>query len=328
MHTPRIHLTRKLPEEGMTRLLSSSDLDLWPGDGPIPRADLLARGSRADAIICMLSDRIDADVLDACPRLRAIGNYAVGYDNIDVEEATRRGIPVFNTPGVLTDATADMAFALLLAVARKVPDADRYVRDGRFRTWRPTMMLGKDLSGATLGVVGAGKIGSAVLRRGKAFGMELVYHSRRRDMDLEEDPGASYLTLDELLERSDFISLNVPLTPETRHMIGARELYRMKGDAVLVNTARGPVVDEDALFVALRDGAIGGAGLDVYEDEPRVHPGLVGLSNVVLAPHLGSATVNTRTRMASMVIDDVLDHLEGKEPKNCVNPVVLHSSGV
>ena len=325
MDRPRILLTRALPEEGIERLHKESELDLWDSDLPIPRGELMDRIDAADALICLLSDRIDEELLRRGARLRAIGVYAVGYDNVDVNAATARGIPVFNTPGVLTDATADMAFALLLSLARRIVEGDRMVREGRFRSWGPKLFLGKDLRGSTLGVVGAGSIGGAVLRRGKAFGMDLVYHSRTRKDALESELGARYAGLDELLSVSDVVSLNVPLTSETHHLIGAREFGLMKDDALLVNTARGPVVDEVELYEALASGSIGGAALDVYEREPDVYAPLLKLDNVVLAPHLGSATVHTRTKMARMVCDAVLDHLNGGRPENCVNPSVLVS---
>jgi glyoxylate reductase len=323
MDRPRILLTRRIPEEGTARLFAEAEVDLWHDGSPMPRSALLDRVQGVDALLCLISDRVDAEVMDRAPTLKAIGNYAVGYDNIDVKAATERGIPVFNTPGVLTDATADMAFALLMALSRRIVEGDRLVREGRFKAWDPTMLLGKDLAGSTMGVVGAGKIGSAILHRAKAFDMDLVYHSRHRDQSLERELGARYLSLDDLLRCSDVVSLNVPLTNETRHLIGARELSLMKGDALLINTSRGPVVDEKELVKALSDRRIGGAGLDVYEREPLLEPGLAELENVVLAPHLGSATVRTRARMAKMVSDDILDHLSGKAPKNCVNPSVL-----
>lgn len=317
----RILLTRKLPDEGLVRLFNEADVDLWEEDEAMPRDEFLKRIGGKDGVICLLSERIDQEVMDS--GIKAIGNYAVGYDNIDVAEATRRGIPVFNTPGVLTDAAADIAFTLLLGAARKVIPCDRYVREGKFRGWSPMNFLGKDLSGSTLGVIGAGKIGQAVMRRGKGFGMDIVYYSRTRKEDLEKDIGAGYLDLYDLLKRSDFVSLNVPLTVETRHMISERELRMMKDDSILINTARGPVVDEKALYEALRDGVIGGAGLDVFEEEPKVYPPLVELENVVMLPHVGSATTRTRIRMAEMVSADVLDYLQGGTPVNCVNPEVL-----
>jgi len=319
----RILITRRLPEEGIGKLLDTADVDIWPEDGPMPRESMLERIAPADAIISLLSDRIDEEAMDAAPSLKAIANYAVGYDNIDVGAATSRGIPVLNTPGVLTDATADLAFSLLLSVARRVVESDRYVREGRFRIWEPKLLLGKELKGRTLGVVGAGQIGSAVMRRARCFGMELAYHSRKRRPGLEEELGCEFLPLDELLERSDFITLHVPLTEETRHMIGRSELKMMGPGSVLINTSRGAVVEENALVEALKNGDIWGAGLDVYEEEPRVHSDLIGLDNVVLLPHLGSATEETRTKMAELAVNGLMTVLSGGVPENCVNPEVL-----
>lgn len=318
---PRILLTRKLPEKGMARLRSEADLDLWEEDSAIPRNELLDRAKSCDGIICLLSEKIDAEVMDC--GIKAIGNYAVGYDNIDVEAATKMGVPVFNTPGVLTDATADIALALMLAASRRVVEADSYIRNGKFKGWSPQLFLGKDLAGSTLGVIGAGKIGSGVMKRAKCFGMDLLYSSRSRKPEIEEDLSAEYCDKKDLLRRSDFVSLNVPLTEETHHMIGEDELKLMKDDAILINTARGPVVDEKALHDALEKGEIMAAGLDVFEEEPVIYPPLLEMDNVVMLPHLGSATVNTRVRMAEMVSSDVLNYLQGKEVENCVNPSVL-----
>ncbi|MGA1822174.1 MAG: 2-hydroxyacid dehydrogenase [Thermoplasmatota archaeon] len=317
----RILLTRKLPEEGVARLFREAKVDLWEEDRAMPREEFLKRIRGKDGVICLLSEKIDREVLDS--GIKAVGNYAVGYDNIDVAEATDRGIPVFNTPGVLTDATADIAFALLLGAARKIVPCDRYVRSGEFKGWSPMNFLGKDLTGSILGVIGAGKIGQAVMRRGKGFGMNIVYNSRKRKEDVERDMGARYMDLDELLGISDFVSLNVPLTEETRHLISEREFRIMKNDSILINTARGPVIDEKALYSALKDGEIGGAGLDVFEEEPKVYPPLTTLDNVVMLPHVGSATTRTRIRMAEMVSADILDYLKGGKPANCVNPEVL-----
>ena len=317
----KILLTRKLPSEGVARLFREAEVDLWEEDKAMPRDEFLKRVKGKDGVICLLSEKIDQEVLDS--GIKAVGNYAVGYDNIDVSGATERGIPIFNTPGVLTDATADVAFALLLGTARKIVPCDRYVRTGKFRGWSPMDFLGKDLTGSLLGVIGAGKIGQAVMRRGKGFGMDIVYHSRNRKTDVEREIGARYLDLDELLRISDFISLNVPLTEETRHLISEREFGMMKNDSIIINTARGPVIDEKALYSALRDGVIGGAGLDVYEEEPKVYPPLTELDNVVMLPHVGSATTRTRIRMAEMVSADMMDYLQGRNPVNCVNPEVL-----
>ena len=318
---PRILLTRKLPDKGMSRLRSDAHLDLWEEDDAIPREEMLKRASECDALICLLSETIDGEIMNT--GIKAIGNYAVGYDNIDIGEATSRGIPVFNTPGVLTDATADIAMSLLLAAARRLVEADSYIREGRFTGWSPELFLGKDLKGSRLGVIGAGKIGGAVLKRAKGFGMELTYNSRERKPQLEKETGATYCDLDDILKRSDFVSLNVPLTDETHHLIGRKELKMMKNDSILINTSRGPVVDEGELYSALVNGEIMAAGLDVFEEEPKVYPPLLELKNVVMLPHLGSATVNTRTRMAEMVIDDVINYLKDKDVENCVNPSAL-----
>ncbi|MBN1390699.1 MAG: D-glycerate dehydrogenase [Candidatus Thermoplasmatota archaeon] len=321
--TPLLLVTRTLPEDGMERLQGIADLDVWEEDRPMPRSELLERVSDKDGVLCLLGDRIDREVMDRAPGLKVIGNYAVGVDNIDVGYATSRGIFVINTPGVLTNATADLAFGLILASARRLTEGDRYVRDGKFVSWGPRLMLGKDVHGATLGVVGAGKIGEAVLRRGRGFEMRLLYNSLSRKPSLEQELGALYRELDDLLREADFVSLNCPLTEMTHHLIGKRELSLMKKDAVLVNTARGPVVDEKALYDALSRGVIGGAGLDVFEEEPRVHPPLMELDNVIMVPHIGSATISTRSNMAFMVVEGIRSVLEGRMPDNIVNPEVF-----
>ncbi len=320
---PEVLVTRNLPDPAYQILNGKVEIDSWEEDDPMPREKLLERLKGKTAVICLLSDRMDREAIDSGRDLKVIANYAVGYDNIDVEYATENNIAVINTPGVLTAATADLAFALLLAAARRIGESDRYVRDGRFKQWGPKLMLGKDVWKATLGVIGAGKIGRAVLRRGKGFEMNLLYYSRNRKKDLEEELGARYVNLKELLRESDFVSLNCPLTDETRHMIGPRELEMMKDDAVLINTARGPVVDEEALENALKNGIIGSAGLDVYEREPRVHPGLLELENVVLAPHIGSSTHTTRNAMAELVARGTLEILSGNVPQNLVNPEIV-----
>ncbi|MCK5772986.1 MAG: D-glycerate dehydrogenase [Thermoplasmata archaeon] len=320
---PIVLITRSLPEEGIKGLREFAHLDIWEGEGPMPRDILLERVRNADGLIPMLSDRVDGHLLDSGPKLRAIANYAVGYDNISLDEATRRSIPVMNTPGVLTDATADIAMSLLLSVSRRVVESDRFVREGRFKVWSPKLLLGKDLRGRTLGIIGAGKIGQAVMERARGFGLNIVYHSRNRNEAVEEKFSARYLSLEDLLRGSDIISLHVPLTEETRHMIGERELSIMKRSAILINTARGPVIDEKALSKALRERRVHGAGLDVYEEEPKVYPGLMDLDNVVLLPHLGSATEGTRIEMAMLASEGVMDVLSGRRPKHCLNPEVL-----
>ncbi len=307
----------------MEPLVGNVNIDLWNEDRPIPRDELLSRLSDKDALICLLNEKMDKEAIDSGSDLKVIANYAVGYDNIDVDHATEKGIVVLNTPGVLTNATADLAFSLLLAAARRIGESERYVREGKFKTWGPKLMLGKDVWGSTLGVIGAGKIGSAVLRRGKGFGMKLLYHSRSRNMELEDEIGAEYVSMEELLKRSDFVSLNCPLTAETKHLIGRAELKMMKNDAILINTARGPVVDEKELFNALSNGDILSAGLDVFEEEPDIYQPLMDLDNVVMVPHIGSSTTVTRTRMALMVTEGVLKVLEGNIPGNIVNPDVI-----
>ena len=287
---------------------------------PMDRQELLRRVADKEGLLCTITDRIDTEVLDRAPGLKVIANYGVGFEHIDLDAATRRGIPVSNTPGVLTETTADLAFALILATARRVVAGDQRVRQGKFQYWAPLLFLGEEVNGKTLGIIGMGRIGKAVARRAAGFGMKLLYHSRTPLSPLEEQElGASLQPLETLLREADFVTLHVPLTPHTRHLIGSRELELMKDSAFLINTARGPVVDEAALVAALRQGQIRGAGLDVYEKEPELSPGLADLENVVLLPHLGSATVATRTRMAVMAAENLLAGLRGDPPPNCLN---------
>jgi glyoxylate reductase len=268
-----------------------------------------------EAIVSVVTDRIDAALLARAPRLRIVANVAVGYDNIDVEACTARGIVVTNTPGVLTEATADLAFSLLLAAARRVAEGDRLVRRGAFAGWTPTFLLGSRVHGSTLGLVGLGRIGQAMARRARGFGMRVLYAARTRAAaDIERALGTRHAPLDELFEQADFVSLHCPLTAETRHVVNAARLARMKPGGVLVNTARGACVDEEALARALRGGPLAAAGLDVFEDEPRVHPDLLALDNVVLAPHIGSADRPTRAAMAALAVDSVLAVLAGQSP--------------
>jgi glyoxylate reductase len=309
----KVFVTRPIPQAGMGILREAGlDIRLRDQESPIPREELLAGAAQADALLCMLTDRIDGPVLDA-GALKVVCNVAVGVDNIDLEAARARGVPVCNTPGALTDATATMAMALLLAVARRVPEGDAMVRRGAFNGWGPMVMLGADLAGSTLGIVGPGRIGSAVARRAQAFGMRVLISGRGDHPEL----GPS-LPIDELLRISDFVSLHCPLTPATHHLLDARRIARMKPGAYLINTARGPVVDEAALVEALRAGRLAGAALDVYEGEPRVHPGLLELPNVVLAPHSASATHRTRDAMARMAATDLVAVLEGRQPQHRV----------
>jgi len=315
-------VTRALPEAGMRLMREACALRVWEEDRPIPRLTLLDWARGMEGIACLLSDPLDAEVIaSAGPGLKVIATMAVGYDNIDLPEATRRGIVVGNTPGVLTEATADLAWALLLALGRRVVEGDRLVRSGRWNGWGPIQLVGADLAGRVLGIVGLGRIGSAVARRAVGFGMEVIYHNRKPPApEVKKNLNARYVGMDELLAASDFISLHCPLNEQSRHLIDAAALARMKPSAYLVNVARGPVVDEAALVEALRGRRIAGAAFDVYEREPVLSPGLAELDNVVLAPHLGSANVTTRNRMAEMTAENLLAGLEGRMPPWCVNP--------
>jgi glyoxylate reductase len=298
----RIFVTRELPFPALDRLRAAHDVEVWPGPLPPPPDVLQAKARNADGLLTLLTDRVDAELLAGAPRLRAVANLAVGTDNIDLAAAGRRGVQVGRTPGVLTEATADLAFGLLLALARRLPEAAADVRAGEWRTWEPARWLGADVAGATLAVVGWGRIGQAVARRAEGFGMEVVHSSRSSGVPLEE-----------LLERADFVSLHTPLTPATRHLVDADALARMKPTALLVNTARGGVVDHDALRTALHAGTIAGAALDVTDPEPLPadHP-LLDSPNLLVVPHVGSATVRTRARMAQMAVENLLAALDGR----------------
>lgn len=303
----RVFVTRALPGTALDRLAREHDVDVWEGETPPSPAQLRERAAPAEGLLSMLTDRVDGPLLDGCPRLRVVSNYAVGTDNVDLEAAAARGIPVGNTPGVLTEATADLAFALLLAAARRVVEADAFVRDGRWATWQPGLLLGRDVHGATLGIVGFGRIGRAVARRAEGFGMTIL-HTRAAP-------------LGELLERSDFVSLHAPLNAETRGLIGEPELRRMKRTAILVNTARGPLVDPAALRRALAKGWIAGAALDVFDPEPLpLGDPLLAAPNLVVAPHIGSASHGAREAMADLAVDNLLAALAGEPMPHAVTP--------
>lgn len=316
----RVFVTRRIPENGPELLNEAGlEVDLHDSELAPSRDELLARAAGVDAVITLMSDRVDDEFLDAAgDGLRIVANFAVGYDNIDVAACARRGVTVANTPDVLTDTTADQALMLLLAVARRVREGHELVASGEWRGWHPLQLLGLEVSGATLGIVGMGRIGQAVARRARGFGMRILYHSRSRKKEAEAELGADYRDLPELLVESDFVSLHTPLTEETRHLIDAAALERLGPNGVLINTGRGPLVDEAALVKALARGTIWGAGLDVFEEEPSVAPGLIELDNVVLAPHLGSATLPTRREMARLCAQAVIDVLEGRKPSNQV----------
>ena len=320
-----IYVTRMVPEANAERLRQLFDVEINTLDRPLTREELKAKVAGRDGIITFRTDRIDGEVLDAAgPQLKVVANFAVGFNNLDVEAATRRGVALTNTPGVLDDATATLTLALLLATARRVVEADRYIRAGRWTSaWSPNFFVGQDVAGKSLGIVGAGRIGRNVARKARAFDMRILYTKRHRDSDFERETGAVFMDKEALLAQSDFVSLHVPLLPETHHYIGARELSLMKPSAILINASRGPVVDEKALVEALRGGVIWGAGLDVFEDEPALAPGLAELENVVIVPHIASATPQTRQAMGDAAIDNLLAVLSGEPPPSCVNPEVL-----
>lgn len=316
---PKVFVTYKIPDAGLTMLRSRYDVEVNTEERFLSKEEIAQRAKDADAVVTLLADRIDKEVISQFEKVKVIANYAVGYDNIDIEAAKEKGIVVTNTPGVLTDATADLTIALLLAVVRRVVEADRFVRKGLFEGWKPELLLGFSLQGKQLGVVGLGRIGKAVALRAKAFGTRVVYYKRHRlDKEEEKKLEISFMELDELVSTSDFISLHVPLTPETHHLIDRRRIGMMKPTAVLINTARGAVVDEKALVEALKERHIWGAGFDVYEFEPHVPEDLLELDNVVLLPHIGSATIETREKMSVMVAENVIAVLEGREPPNRV----------
>lgn len=315
----RVFVTYEIPESGLKMLSEKFELDVYTGEEFLTKEEMIERARKADAMVAHLRDPIDTQFIQSLEKMKIIANYAVGYNNIDVQAATDRGIYVTHTPGVLTEATADIAFALILAVARRIVESDRFVRDGKFVGWKPKLMLGYDLYGKTLGIVGMGRIGQAVARRALGFGMNIVYHNRNRlPQELETEFNAKYLSLDELIGTSDFISLHTPLTKETFHMIDAEKISHMKPNAIIVNTARGPVIDEQALYEALKARKIAGAGFDVYENEPKLTPGLEKLDNVVLLPHIGSATYETREKMSQIVAINIIEALEGRIPPNLV----------
>ncbi|MEM1069414.1 MAG: D-glycerate dehydrogenase [Planctomycetota bacterium] len=321
---PKVFLTRELPPVSMALLREHAELTMNSEDRVLEKSEIIDGIKGVDGLLCLLTDTIDAEVLDANPNLNVVANFAVGFNNIDVDAATARKIPVTNTPGVLTDSTADMAWALLMDAARRVSEGDRFVRTRTWGGWGPLQLLGADVTGATLGLIGMGRIGRAVAKRAAGFEMNVVYWNRRR-LDPEEESalGVEYCEFDDLLSQSDYVSLHVALHPETTHLIDATAFAKMKSSAVLVNTARGPVVDEQALVAALKSGSIAAAGLDVYEHEPALETELYDLPNAVLAPHLGSATIGTRTKMGNMAVANCLAACRGERPPNLVNPGVF-----
>ncbi len=329
MAKPKVYVTRQLTSEAMDYLEQNCQLKYWASENPVPREILSQEVSTVDGLLSMLADRIDGQLFASAPRLRVVSNMAVGFDNIDVTAATQRGIMVTNTPGVLTEATADLAWALLMAAARRVVEGDNLVRRGEWRGWSPLFMCGQDIYGATLGIIGMGRIGQAVARRARGFGMRVLYHKRNRDLEAERELGLEYAGLEQLLRNSDYVSLHCPLTPETKNLLGDREFALMKPTTVLINTARGPVVDENALYRALSDKTIWAAGLDVFNVEPIPpdHP-LLALDNLVVAPHVGSATYSTRASMAMMAARAVVQGTTGHVPESLLNPEYQYHSNI
>ncbi|MBV8084971.1 MAG: D-glycerate dehydrogenase [Chloroflexi bacterium] len=320
---PKVFVSRIIPDAGLRLIRERCEAEVWPDFNPPPRAEVMRRAADIDGIVSLLTDGMDAEFMDAAPMLRVISNYAVGFDNVDVPAATQRGIPVGHTPGVLTETTADFAFALLMAAARRVVEGMDYVRSGQWTTWGPLLLLGQDIHHATLGLVGLGRIGTEMAKRAKGFDMRVVYYDAFRQQDKEAELGIEYLPLEDVLREADFVSLHTPLTPETHHLMNARTLGLMKPTAIVINTSRGPVIDPDALYDALKVGTISGAGLDVTEPEPlpRDHK-LLTLPNCVVAPHIASASVATRDAMAVLAAENLFAGLEGKPLKATPNPNV------
>ena len=327
---PKILVTQKVPDPAYPLLEAIGDVEANMEEGVIwPYEELLRRGPGHDYIYSLLTDNIDASFLEACvastPRLQLVANMAVGYNNIDVEAATRLGIAVSNTPGVLSDTTADLAFALLMATARRIPEAERFLRAGKYKGWGPLLFCGAEVHGSTLGLIGAGRIGKIMSKRASGFEMKVIYYDVNR-MSAEDEAmyHMTYMPMDEVLQMADFVSVHTPYMPATHHLISERELKLMKPTAILINTARGPIVDEKALVRALQMKMIAGVGLDVFENEPAVEPELLTMENAVLLPHIASASLNTRTVMATMASDNIVAHHQGQRPPNILNPEVLH----
>jgi glyoxylate reductase len=324
MTEAKVFVTRVIPEAGLDKIRAASEAEVWEGEAPPPYELLLEKVVGLDGLVCLLTDRIDGELMDAAGgSLRVISQMAVGFDNIDVVAATERGIAVGNTPGVLTDTTADFAFALLMAAARRIVEGERYVRDGKWVTWGPTLLMGQDIHGATLGLVGLGRIGKGMARRARGFGMQVIYTDPLVDEAEAKELGAELREMDDLLAESDFVSLHVPLTPETRHLMGEKEFSRMKPSAILINTSRGPAVDPGALYTALKEGDIAYAALDVTEPEPiPASDPLLTLDNCLIVPHIASSSLATRSRMAVMAAENLEAGLNGERLPNCANPEV------
>jgi glyoxylate reductase len=325
VNRPKVYVTRKVPEQALEILRSVATVSVWDReDVPPPRQVILRELAQADGVFSLLTDRIDAEVMAAAPRLKVISNFAVGFDNVDIPAATKRGIVVTHTPDVLTETVADFTICLMLAAARRLVEADRYTRDGKWKTWEPLLLAGQDIHHATLGLIGLGRIGAAVARRAQGFGMRVLYYDVVRREDLESSLSITYRSLDDVLRDSDVISVHVPLSEQTRHLIGRAQFALMKNTAVFVNTSRGPVVDQRALAEALTSRRIFAAGIDVFEQEPvSSDDPLLKLDNVIVVPHIASASIPTRIRMATLAAENLVAVLQGKRPPNPVNPEVL-----
>lgn len=323
---PKVYITRMIPNDILTKIQSSCDVKIWPDhDSPVPREILEKEISEVEGLFCLLTESIDDALLHKAKHLKIISNMAVGYNNIDTQAANRRGIMVTNTPGVLTETTADLTFALLMMTARRMEESAQFLRKGQWKTWSPMLLAGQDIYGATLGIVGMGRIGEALAKRTKGFDMKLLYHNRSRKYEVEETLGVEYRSLEALLSESDFVCIMTPYTPETENLIGEKELSLMKPTSILINTARGGIVNEEALYDALAKRKIWAAGLDVFTAEPLPpnHP-LLTLPNLVALPHIGSATIKTRHQMANLAADNLIQGLTGKIPTHLVNPQVLN----
>lgn len=319
----KVFISGKIPAVAYERLAKHFDVTMHDDVTLLSKEAIVAGVKEADALLPLLSDGIDAEVIAAAPKLKVIANYGAGFNNIDVAAASARGIPVTNTPLVSTNATADLTLGLIIAIARRLVEGDKTTRQGRFTGWAPLYHLGVEVTGKTLGIIGMGSIGQAVAKRAKAFDMKIVYNNRNRlDASVERELGAEYASRDEVIAQADFLTLHLSYNPAFRQMIGAEQLASMKPTAYLINAARGPLIDEAALLEALRSRTIAGAALDVYEFEPKVTPGLEQLDNVILAPHLGNATIETREAMARIAADNIIDALRGGQPRNCVNPQI------
>ena len=325
MPKPKVYITRRIAQPALDMIASEADMEMWPEELPPPYELLLDKVRNVDGLLPLLTDKIDAALMEAAPKLKVISNLAVGYDNIDIPEATKRHIVVGNTPGVLTETTADLAFALLMAAARRVVEGDRFTRRGLWKTWGPMIMLGQDIHRATLGVVGLGRIGKEVAKRAKGFDMKVLYYDPIRRSEVEEQLGVEYIPeLSTLLSQSDFVSLHLPLCRETHHLIGVPQLAMMKSTAILVNTSRGPIIDQKALYEALKSRQIFAAAVDVTEVEPiSPEDPLLTLENIIIVPHIASASFATRTKMATMAAANLIAGLNGQIPPNCVNPEAL-----